>query len=57
MKIDWEEAKTTIHFDIDSFINNFAETKRVDESYFDDGSFLFSIWWMKKYLVFPIKLL
>ena len=23
-KIDWEEAKTTIHFGIDSFINNLA---------------------------------
>ena len=38
-KIDWEEAKTTIHFGIDSFINNLAETKRVDKSYFDNWKF------------------
>ena len=37
--IDWEEAKTKINFGIDSFINNLAETKRVNKSYFDNWKF------------------
>ena len=55
MKIDWEEAKTTIHFGIDSFINNLAETKRADKSYFDNWKFSLFNMVEEKYPDFPIK--